>query len=93
MSKLDKEGMLISDRITHRRFQGIEKGSRELEQIVGIIIHQTDSPTAQATLNAYNSGGNGAFFDGERWSYLPDSQPLTDLTPRRQAHQIKMSGD
>jgi hypothetical protein len=51
VSKLDKEGMLISDRITHRRFQGIEKGSRELEQIVGIIIHQTDSPTAQATLN------------------------------------------
>lgn len=62
MSKLDKEGMLISDRITHRRFQGIEKGSRELERIVGIIIHQTDSPTAQATLNAYNSGGNSAHF-------------------------------
>jgi hypothetical protein len=39
VSKLDKEGMLISDRITPRRFQGIEKGSRELEQIVGIIIH------------------------------------------------------
>jgi N-acetylmuramyl-L-alanine amidase, negative regulator of ampC, ampD len=62
VSKLDKEGMLISDRITPRRFQGIEKGSRELEQIVGIIIHQTDSSTIQATLNAYNSGGNGAHF-------------------------------
>lgn len=27
-----------------------------------IAVHQTDSPTAQATFNAYRTGGNGAHF-------------------------------
>lgn len=50
-------------------------GHGDLRSITGIIVHQTDSPTAEATFNAYKSGGNGAHFlidkDGTVYQTLP----------------------
>lgn len=33
-----------------------------LQRIRAIVVHQTDSGSAQATFNAYAAGGNGAHF-------------------------------
>ena len=60
MSTVDKNGMLISPKVTSRRFPHIEHGP--LNVVHGIIVHQTDSPNAQSTFSAYGKGGNGAHF-------------------------------
>ena len=52
--------MLVDARIIQRRFIGIEHGP--LKQVNALVVHQTDSPSEQATFNAYNNGGNGAHF-------------------------------
>lgn len=60
MINIDSEGMVISPSVHHRRFRSIEHGN--LVSIKAMVIHQTDSSSAQATFNAYHSGGNGAHF-------------------------------
>ncbi|WP_263139796.1 peptidoglycan recognition family protein [Pseudomonas sp. RIT-PI-AD] len=60
MSSLDKDGMLIDAQVIQMRFTGIEHG--ELAGVHAIVVHQTDSSTAQNTFNGYKSGGNGAHF-------------------------------
>lgn len=63
MDKIDKNGMLTNPRVIPRRFQSIEHG--RLPTVRAIVVHQTDAPTAAATLNAYRAGsnkGNGAHF-------------------------------
>lgn len=59
-STIDKNGMLISPKVTLMRFSHIEHGP--LNAVHGIIVHQTDSPSANSTFNAYRNGGNGAHF-------------------------------
>jgi len=60
MAKLDGAGMLIDPRIRVKRFRHIEHGS--LDEVRAIVVHQTDSPSEQATFESYNKGGNGAHF-------------------------------
>ncbi|WP_256354614.1 N-acetylmuramoyl-L-alanine amidase [Variovorax sp. dw_308] len=60
MSTIDKDGMLIDSRVLLRRSASIEHG--ELSGVRAIVVHQTDSSSAQATLNGYQNGGNGAHF-------------------------------
>lgn len=60
MATIDKDGMLVDSRITRRRFPNIEHGA--LQGVAAIVVHQTDTSTAQQTFNAYASGGNGAHF-------------------------------
>jgi N-acetyl-anhydromuramyl-L-alanine amidase AmpD len=60
MSTIDKDGMLIDSRVLPRRSASIEHG--ELSGVHAIVVHQTDSSSAQATLNGYQGGGNGAHF-------------------------------
>lgn len=66
MLKIDALGIIDHPKIKQNRFLGIEKkdikkaGSAMI--INGIIVHQTDSPSAQATFNSYNNGSNGAHF-------------------------------
>ncbi|MGQ5490236.1 peptidoglycan recognition protein family protein [Thauera sp. ZXT1-4] len=60
MTTLNSEGMFVSPSIRHRRFHTIEHG--KLDAIKAIVLHQTDSSTAEATFNAYQSGSNGAHF-------------------------------
>lgn len=60
MTDISKEGMIVNKRITNRRFPGIEQGA--LTDIKAIVVHQTDSSTAQQTFNAYSQGGHGAHF-------------------------------
>ena len=60
MSVINKDGMLIDNRVVLRRFQNIEHGS--LVGVRAIVIHQTDGSTAQHTFHSYNAGGNGAHF-------------------------------
>ncbi|NOU22000.1 MAG: N-acetylmuramoyl-L-alanine amidase [Methyloglobulus sp.] len=59
-STINKEGMLIDNRVILRRYPSIEHGA--LGGVHAIVVHQTDSPTAQHTLNGYTSGQNGAHF-------------------------------
>jgi N-acetyl-anhydromuramyl-L-alanine amidase AmpD len=57
---IDKEGILVHERVLARRFRSIEHG--RLDEIRAIVVHQTDAPTAQHTFNGYLAGGNGAHF-------------------------------
>ena len=60
MSSIDALGQLIHPRVVVKRYGHIEHGA--LSSINTVIVHQTDSPTASATFNAYARGGNGAHF-------------------------------
>ena len=60
MSTINEDGMLINAKVIHRRFPNIEHG--QLKGVNAIVVHQTDAPTLQHTLNAYVAGGNGAHF-------------------------------
>lgn len=57
---IDFEGMIKHVHVFLRRFRVIEHGT--LDGVKAIVVHQTDSPTAESTFNAYLSGGNGAHF-------------------------------
>jgi N-acetyl-anhydromuramyl-L-alanine amidase AmpD len=54
-------GRLVSDKVIDKISKNIEKGA--MVDVNAIVVHQTDSPTAQATLNGYGkAGANGAHF-------------------------------
>jgi len=58
---ITKAGHVYADRIKVKIFSSIERG--DLNQVNGIVVHQTNSPTASATFNSYaNTGANGAHF-------------------------------
>jgi len=59
-STIDKDGMLIHEKVSLKQFQHIEHG--DLNSVHAIVVHQTGAPTAQHTFNAYLAGGNGAHF-------------------------------
>lgn len=60
MATIDKDGMLIDGKILLRRFPNIEHGT--LSAASAIVVHQTDTTTAQQAFNSYTVGGNGAHF-------------------------------
>ena len=60
MPNLDENGMLAHPRIVKQRYIHIEHG--DLASVHAIVIHQTDSSTAQSTFSTYPNGGNGAHF-------------------------------
>ena len=51
-----KDGLLNDPAVSHKIFSKIEKGAMDLGKVKGIVIHQTDSQTAQSTFNAYTAG-------------------------------------
>ena len=65
---LDDKGMVHNERVLQvapsgkaSRMTGIERGA--LNDVKGIVVHQTESPTAQSTFNSYSKpGANGAHF-------------------------------
>lgn len=58
---IDQQGYLVAPGVQARPRPHIEHG--ELTIIKGIIVHQTDSDSADATLNSYlRAGANGAHF-------------------------------
>jgi N-acetyl-anhydromuramyl-L-alanine amidase AmpD len=58
---IDAAGMVTDARVTNSRILAIERGT--LKSVSGIVIHQTDSETASATLNGYKKAqANGAHF-------------------------------
>jgi N-acetyl-anhydromuramyl-L-alanine amidase AmpD len=60
-SKIDAAGMMTDARVRNSRCSAIERGV--MKSVSGIVIHQTDSSTATATLNGYKvAGANGAHF-------------------------------
>lgn len=58
---IDEDGYIYDDRIERKIFKTIERGS--LDRVNGIVVHQTDSSSAQSTFNSYgNKSANGAHF-------------------------------
>ena len=51
-----KDGLLKDPTVTQKIFSKIEKGVMDLKKIKGIVIHQTNSQTANSTFNAYTDG-------------------------------------
>jgi N-acetyl-anhydromuramyl-L-alanine amidase AmpD len=61
MLQIDEHGKVVSPKIKDAISPTIEHG--DMPKVSGIIVHQTDSPTARATLNSYASPkANGAHF-------------------------------
>lgn len=61
MLYIDDLGIVDADRVTVKIFQTIERGP--MDQVNGIVVHQTGASTAQSTFNSYqNKGANGAHF-------------------------------
>ncbi|MFN3416369.1 MAG: N-acetylmuramoyl-L-alanine amidase [Caldimonas sp.] len=58
---IDSQGLVQDPRVRLALSPNIERGP--MTQVRGIVVHQTDSPTATSTLNSYRSpGANGAHF-------------------------------
>jgi len=55
----------------------------DLKAIHGIVVHQTDSPTAEAAFNAYKRGGNGAHFLIDK-----DGTIYQTLSLKKKAHHV-----
>lgn len=61
MLYISKEGYVYTDKIKMKIFATIERG--KMDRVNGIVVHQTDSSTAESTFNSYkNKGANGAHF-------------------------------
>lgn len=61
MLYITRDGHIDAERVKVKICSGIERG--QLDQINGIVVHQTNSPTAPATFNSYAiPGANGAHF-------------------------------
>jgi N-acetyl-anhydromuramyl-L-alanine amidase AmpD len=59
--RIDKDGLVQDPRVRIARSAHIERGA--MRQVSGIIVHQTDSDAASATLNSYrHAGAAGAHF-------------------------------
>ncbi len=61
-SKSDSDGMLKDERVINDRYSKIEHDVRTLDSIKAIVVHQTDSSTAESSLNSYKSSSVGAHF-------------------------------
>jgi len=58
---VDKNGLVDATRISVKRFRTIERG--DMDQVKGIVVHQTGGSTAESAFNSYQSAGaNGAHF-------------------------------
>ncbi|MCS3609777.1 N-acetylmuramoyl-L-alanine amidase [Erwinia rhapontici] len=58
---VDKNGLVDATRISVKRFRTIERG--DMDQVNGIVVHQTYSKTADSTFNSYqNKDATGAHF-------------------------------
>ena len=61
MLYITRGGHVDAERIKVKIFSNIERGN--MDQVNGIVVHQTYSPTASATFNSYSDpGANGAHF-------------------------------
>jgi len=61
MLTIDSSGHVIDSRVTVKIFPHIERNS--MTSINGIVVHQTNAPTAQSTFNSYmQAKANGAHF-------------------------------
>lgn len=55
-----KDGKLVSECVIDKEFPKIEKGA--LAAVNAIVVHQTDSSTANSVFNSYKGGKAGAHF-------------------------------
>ncbi|WP_211465578.1 peptidoglycan recognition protein family protein [Collimonas silvisoli] len=78
MATVTPEGLLDSPGVISRLFPTIEKGP--LKKITGIVVHQTDGPTAQSAFNEYMHGGNGAHFLIDKSGVIYQSASLKKKT-------------
>ncbi len=60
MLLINKQGKVIHAKIKQVISVAIQK--RKMNYVKGIIVHQTDSPTAKSTFNGYKNGNSGAHF-------------------------------
>ncbi|MBU0889814.1 MAG: N-acetylmuramoyl-L-alanine amidase [Gammaproteobacteria bacterium] len=60
MPKITPEGIFVDGRIIVRRYLNLEHGP--ISTVVAIVLHQTDSSTAQQTFNSYARSPHGAHF-------------------------------
>jgi len=59
-STINNSGMLVHNKIIHKRFAGLEHGA--LNTVHAIVVHQTDTTSAEKALTGYESADNGAHF-------------------------------
>lgn len=51
-----KDGIIIDKAVAEKIFPKNEKGAMDVKEVKGIVIHQTNSQSADSTFNAYTAG-------------------------------------
>ncbi|MBP2155045.1 MULTISPECIES: peptidoglycan recognition protein family protein [Erwinia] len=79
MLYIDNGGYTDAERIILKIIKNIERG--QMDAINGIVVHQTDSTTANSTFNSYQTkGANGAHFLIDRDGTIYQTASLYQVT-------------
>ncbi|MBO9649388.1 MAG: N-acetylmuramoyl-L-alanine amidase [Variovorax sp.] len=79
MLYVSKDGIVDAERVEVRTFSNIERG--KLDKVNGIVVHQTNGPTAQSAFNSYrNPGAKGAHFLIDRDGTIYQTASLHKVT-------------
>lgn len=79
MLYVSKDGIVDAERVEVRTFSNIERG--KLDKVNGIVVHQTNGPTAQSAFNSYRSpGAKGAHFLIDRDGTIYQTASLHKVT-------------
>ena len=60
MLLIDQQGQVVNKYVKVQRYSSIERGP--MDSISGIVVHQTDGPTAESAFNSYRASTKGAHF-------------------------------
>jgi len=76
---VDKNGLVDATRISVKRFRTIERG--DMDKVNGIVVHQTNSKTADSTFNSYqNKDATGAHFLIDKEGVIYQTASLYKMT-------------
>lgn len=79
MLYVDESGYIDAERIILKIFNNIERG--KMDAVNGIVVHQTNAPTASSTFHSYQTtGANGAHFLIDRDGTIYQTASLFQIT-------------
>jgi len=83
---ITKDGHIDAERIKVKIFSRIERGA--MSAINGIVVHQTNGPTANATFNSYSITANGGAPNGAHFLIDKDGTIYQTASLYRVTHHV-----